>query len=222
MPKIPAPIQEADPCASADAGIGTGFDLGCDFSLSANPARSQSWAYGYTVSSTLAPDAFRANTIADTRDPIGFWHVDAATAWPYVAWNNSSFARVDPTNSWALRPRQVAMEGARDGRVSVVRFVTPLDGTYQLDARFEGVHFRNATTDVHVQLDGAPLFDGAIDGYGGDPAFHSVGGQGPTASYTDQLTLRAGAVLLFAVGLGADGSNANDTTGLTAHLDRAP
>ena len=213
----PAPVPEADPCAGLPAG--GAWDLNCSFSLSANaPPEPGRWQYGFAPAA--APDRFQPMTTADTSDPVGLWHPDSRTYYPYVASNSTTLGRVDATNSWAVRARQVAMEAAPDGAVSVVRFIVPDDATYTIEAVFEGIHFRHSTTDVHVRRGGAALFDAEIDGYGGDPAFHAIDGSSPTARFVGTLALRRGEIVSFVVGVGKDAANANDTTGLRARLTR--
>jgi hypothetical protein len=217
-----ADAAEAD---AADAGADTipsvDFDLGRDFSLAANP--NGPWRYGYTADSALVAASFQLDTFAVDTLPVGFWHPSGAQDgyYPYVAANRAAVTSTDPTGSWAVRPDEVAMEGSASGQYSVVQFVVPAAGTYELAADFAGVHTRLSTTDVHVLRGETALFDAAIDGYGGDPAFHAVTGASPTASYHATLDLAVGDVLSFAVGVGADGTYANDTTGLMVRL-RAP
>ena len=99
-----------------------------------------------------------------------------------------------------------------------------LDGgtVYDHEATFEGIHFRHSTTDLHMRLGSAALFDAARDGQGGHPAFHSTDGKQPSATFSRELPLLAGDTVSFAVGIGSDGANANDTTGLLARLTRLP
>ena len=169
---------------------------------------------------SLAPEQFRLATSADTSNPVGLWHPDGHTYYPYVAFNDSALARADATGSWATWPRQVAMEAAPGGQYGVVRFVAPETGTYSVAATFEGIHFRNATTDVHVLQGSVELFAADIDGYGGHPVFHATQGPAKAATFARTLDLVAGDALSFAVGVGKDGANSNDTTGLTVRISR--
>ena len=110
------------------------------------------------------------------------------------------------------------MEGSSAGQYSVVQFVAPASAVCDIEADFAGIHVRLSTTDVHVLVNDVSLFDAEIDGYGGDPSFHAVEGQSPQASYRETRALELGDVLSFAVGVGSNGTNANDTTGLFVHL----
>ena len=210
---------------AVDANVPDGslvFDLGADFSFARNP--NGAWRYGYTAGTTLAVDQFALDTFVPNAgtDPIAFWHPAApATAtdgyYPYVAENSGSVSASEEA-SWALRPHEVAMEASSIGQYSVVQFVAPLAGSYQVQVHFEGVHFRLSTTDVHVLAGDAGLFAANIDGYGGDPAFHVVQGASPTADYQGTVALQPNDVMTFAIGYGIDMTYGNDTTGLTVHI----
>ena len=110
------------------------------------------------------------------------------------------------------------MEASGDGRYSVVQFVAPAAATYDIQADFTGIHSRLSSTDVHVLHGDVSIFDAAIDGYGGDPTLHAVEGASPRASYQEARPLASGDVLSFAVGVGQNGTNFNDTTGLIVRI----
>ncbi len=200
------------------------YDLAADFSF-ANSAGSV-WQYGYSAANSLAPDQFRADTVADTSNAgTGFWHPTTSVNtgvtsgyYPYVAKNTASTAHADPTGNWAVRAGEIAMEGSGSGQYSLIRFIAPAAGKYQIAANFQGIHFNLSTTDVHVLQNGVSVFDANIDGYGGDPGFHAVQGANPNATYSGTLTLNTGDIVTFAVGIGANQTVYNDTTGLTVHI----
>ncbi len=110
------------------------------------------------------------------------------------------------------------MEASNTGQYSLIRFVAPKAGTYKVVARFEGVHFRLSSTDVHVLHNATSLFEAEIDGYGGDPSFHPVQGSNPAASYSGSVELSAGDTITFAVGYGQNKTHYNDTTGLSTEI----
>ncbi len=110
------------------------------------------------------------------------------------------------------------MEASNGGQYSVVRFTVPVAGSYQVTARFEGVHFGLSTTDVHVMHRSTSLFAADIDGYGGDPAFHATEGENPVTVYAGSVKLEAGDTVDFAVGYGTNRTHYFDTTGLFARL----
>ena len=212
------------------------FDLSADFSFNDNPALptpNQVWQYGYSETSSLAPDQFRVDTQSDPVDlqcdptrSIGFWHPAPNPGpgpgyYPYVAYNTTKQPQVG-CKGWAVRPGEIAMEASNNGQFSLVRFTAPIAGTYKVSAQFEGIHYGLSTTDVHVLHNATSLFDADIDGYGGDPAFHKIKGANPAASYSGQLELKANDTLTFAVGYGKDKTNSGDTTGLFAQVVLLP
>lgn len=195
-----------------------------DFSRTTNPGKV--WQYGYSFTNSLAPDQFRFDRCVVKNGPVGFWHpaseTQASGYYPYVAHNSTRHSQTDPTKSWAVRPGEVAMEGSNSGQYSVIRFVAPATGTYKVTARFEGVHFRLSSTDVHVLHNSNSLFEADIDGYGGDPAFHALQGTHPAASYSGTVRLKVNDTLTFAVGYGKNKTHFNDTTGLFARVVLLP
>ncbi len=210
--------RPSGPTDSWDGGFLHEFDLGVDFSLATNP--NGPWRYGYTDAAMLSMNDFRLDGFAQVSGPIEFWHPASGGEgyYPYVAHNSASTTTTDLSNSWALRPSEIAMEASNSGQFAVAVFVVPQAGRYHVWAYFEGVHFRLSTTDVHVRLGDAWLFDAEIDGYGGDPAFFRVQGRSPSATYEETRMLAVSDLLIFAVGYGSDQTNSNDTTGLLVRI----
>jgi hypothetical protein len=203
-----------DSGAGGDAGLV--FDLGGDFSPSQNP--NGVWHYGWTLATTLDPSQFQLDVQAIQVAAPNFWHPGESQYYPYVAANREGMTVTDSSDSWALRSHEIGMEASSSGQYSVVEFIAPATGAYEVSAAFEGVHFRISTTDVHVLQNSASLFAANIDGYGGDPAFHAIVGSSPDASYQGLVSLDAGDILSFAVGYGTDMTNSNDTTGVFVHI----
>src|SRR5262249_55564995 len=136
----------------------------------------------------------------------------------YIAHNSSKQTMYGSNNGWAARAGEVAMEASNTGQYSLVRFVAPTQGRYQISAQFEGIHFGLSSTDVHILSNGTQVFVADIDGYGGDSAFHKVEGVRPTAAYSGTLELETGDIVTFAVGYGKNKTNFCDTTGLFIHI----
>lgn len=207
-------------CAGILAPTAT-FDLSVDFSLQKNP--NHMWQYGYSATHSLDPAEFRLAQYAHPIGPVGFWHAHVShqpgPGWyPYIAFNSTNQSQLGSANGWAVRPGEVAMEASNTGQYSLVRFVAPKSGTYDVTARFEGVHFGLSTTDVHVLHNAESLFDAEIEGYGGDPAFHQVQGANPAASYSGRVDLVENDTVTFAVGYGKNKTHYSDTTGLFARV----
>ena len=197
------------------------YELAREFSLTTNPAGP--WHFGFSATPSLAPDQFKAYRVGDARKPIGFWHPapeDNADEgyYPYAAWNAAKGSRADPTRSWVLRPGEVALEASNDGQYSIVRFVVPRTGRHRVQARFTGIHTRLSSTDVHVLVNATSVFDGFVEGYGGDREFHPHQGRQPRAAFSRALDLQAGDVVSFAVGYGRNRTHFNDTTGLRVRI----
>jgi hypothetical protein len=195
------------------------FDVGRDFSLSSNP--NKVWQYGYSTVNSLSPDQFRLYSYSEVTDVIGFWHPSKSEGYgdgyyPYAAFNRTRKSRLGTMNGWAVKAGQVAMEASNSGQFSVIRFVSPKKAAFEVAARFEGIHFRLSSTDVHVLRNGKSLFDSGIEGYGGDVEFHGIQGAKPAVSYTATLQLETGDIITFAVGYGENKTHYNDTTGLIA------
>lgn len=208
--------------ASHDSRAPVAFDLGRDFSFTANP--NGPWRYGYSVENRLSVAAFKVDALAVEAGPMSIWHpsAEAGGYYPYIAKSHADISIMDATSSWALRSDQVALEASPNGQLSVIAFDVPSAGDYEITALFEGVHFRLSTTDVHVQLNDEPLFTAEIDGYAGDSAFAAEQGERPRAIYEGRLALKAQDQLSFAVGNGSNRTNTNDTTGLTLRIRQLP
>lgn len=199
----------------------TTFDLSSDFSLQMNP--NQVWQYGYSAVNSLDPAQFRFDKYADTSGPIGFWHPSVTDRpgpgyYPYIAYNTTKQSQMGSSNGWAVRAGEVAMEASNTGQYSLIRFIAPVSGIYNITARFAGVHFGMSSTDVHVLQNATSLFDAEIEGYGGDPAFHQIQGLSPTAAYSGRIELKANDSVTFACGYGKNRTHFSDTTGLFAKV----
>lgn len=197
------------------------FDPAADFSLSANP--NHVWQYGYSETHSLDPAQFRLDKYGTTAGLIGFWHPDKTDKpgpgyYPYIAYNTTKQTQYGSSNGWSLRPDEIAMEGSNTGQYTLLRFVAPESGTYEISARFAGVHFGLSTTDVHVLHNAVSLFDADIQGYGGDAAFHKIEGASPTANYSGRIELKANDTITFACAYGKNQTHYSDTTGLIARI----
>jgi hypothetical protein len=180
--------------------------------FSVNP--SGPWQVGYSTGNQLTPAQFQFCNYTDTNDSISIWHPNNTQVYPYTGQNTATVTKLHSSGQWALKPHQIAMEGSNTGQFCMLRLVPPVAGNYRVKAVFEGVHFGLSSTDVHVLLNAASLFDGIIEGYGGDPAFHVITGAHPSAVYEGTLHLEKSDVITFAVGYGANKTFYNDTTGL--------
>jgi hypothetical protein len=184
------------------------YDAAGDFSPTNNP--NGVWSYGW--SSTLG-SAFNLDVTRQKSDGLDFWEGPVATPsepglFPYVSYDPTpGTITYGSTVHYALG--QLGMHPGPQDQYSVIRFTAPHAGTYQLATSFYGLDFVGPTkTDVHVLVDGTPLFNGEVDGFGA--------GSGP--SFTSNLTLLKGDTVDFAVGFGPRHAYFNDSTGITATL----
>lgn len=205
---------------------GCGKNLNIDHEVSLflpfdkNP--SEMWQIGYSKTKSLSPDEFVLSSFADQSDVIGMWHPssDAPGYYPYLGQNRAQESRVSTTQGWALRAGQIAMEASNSGQYSLLRFVAPAAGNYDVAATFEGIHYGLSSTDVHVLLNAESLFDNFIEGYGGDPQYHRIEGNNPSSSYSNEIKMKTNDILIFAVGYGRNENHYNDTTGLELAIHR--
>ena len=206
---------------SGMAQAATVFDPAADFSLKLNP--NHVWQYGYSETRSLDPGQFRLDKYGTTAGLMGFWHPEATEKpgpgyYPYIAFNTTKATQYGSSNGWSIRPGEIAMEASNTGQYSLLRFVAPESGVYEISARFAGVHFGLSTTDVHVLRNAESLFNADIEGYGGDPAFHRIQGASPTAEYSGRTELKAGDTITFACGYGKNQTHFSDTTALMARI----
>jgi hypothetical protein len=179
------------------------FDLGRDFSFTANP--NGPWRYGYTTGSELTGGAFTPMAVVEHAPPMTFWHPGRGQAgyYPYIAAAQDRLATVtDQTGSWTLRPNEIALEASNTGEHAVIEFIAPVAGTFAISADFTGIHKGVSTTDAQVRIGDEILFRA------------DVTATRPTANFRATRTLNAGDVLTFAIGYGANRTHYNDTTGL--------
>lgn len=211
----------AEPGPSSGSPQSAVFDLGRDFSFTANP--NGPWRYGYTKGTELTGSAFAPVTATELTPSVGFWHPGPGSTgyYPYIAANLGPTITQDATGSWAIRPGEVALEGSASGQLAAIEFTVPRAASYTISADFAGIHKGLSTTDAHVLLNDESLFTATISGYGGDPGFHPRQGPSPTASYRTTRDLRAGDVLIFAIGIGPNQTHYNDTTGLVLTIRTA-
>jgi hypothetical protein len=195
--------------------------ISTQLSFSKNP--TSYWQVGYTKGTTLDSDQFQLSTFADTTtsNSIGMWHPFSGQPgyYPYVGQNRTSASTTEPTNGWAVKPGQIAMEGSNSGQYSVLQFIAPRKGKYKIKATFEGIHFGLSTTDVHILNNSQELLNKRIEGYGGDSSFHKIEGVSPSASFEEVLSLNKNDIITFAVGFGSNKNHYSDTTGLIVSIE---
>ena len=172
----------------------TVYDVFSDFSLASNP--NGVWSYGYetTLGGTL--------NLYDSTDTSGGYEVWRSTVVQSLGapadWINptASTIGVTPAHTAAFHP-------GPNGEFSIYRFTTPSTGSYVLSSIFSGID--SGGTDVYILNNGAQIFTANITG-------------GSTSNFGNTLSLTAGDLIDFAVGVGTDGNFFSDSTGIAATL----
>ena len=189
---------------------GAQFSAAGSFSIT-NGNPNGPWVYGWTPTpgGSFTPMSVTTPTLQGVAG-IPAW-MGYLSAFGNLYPNVSKNVTADPiymSGAIEYLPGQLMLHPANDGALSVVRFVAPFTGSAAVNAVFEGRDQRTTTTDVHVLLNGTPLFDGAISGFGAatDQAFSRT------------LFFSAGDTLDFAVGYGSNGDFLNDSTSLSAAI----
>lgn len=174
------------------------FNAANDFSGVSNP--NGVWSYGF--SNTLGGTF---NLYTNNADPnfnpasLDVWNrlnpdSEPAVFHNYTA-NPFSFFTVN------IAPNQLAFHPGSSGEYSIVRFIAPQSGNYNLATIFTGIDTVGTTTDVHILQNNTSLFN------------NSIVGLGSTQSFSSNLPLVTGDIIDFAVGFGGNGYFF-DSTGL--------
>ena len=175
----------------------TVFDVYSDFSLASNP--NGVWRYGYE---TTLGGALNLYDQTSTFSGYEVWRstVVQANGVPAV-WINPTASSLGwtPAHTAAFHP-------GPSGEFSIYRFTAPSTGSYVLSSTFSGID--NGGTDVHILNNGTQFFTANITG-------------GSTSNFGNTLSLTAGDLIDFAVGVGTDGSYYSDSTGIAATLSTA-
>lgn len=190
------------------------YDAAADFSFSSNP--NGPWQYGRETSLGGALSLY-TTTFAPTSGPFAglqFWGT-GANIDPNVMHNPTSATVLVASTS--VLSGQLSLHPGPSNEYSVVRFVVPTTGSYQLNSSFNMRSFAGTnSTDVHVLLNNntvSQLYSGTVSGFNDTDFFNSV------------LSLSAGDLLDFAVGPNGSvpgQSYLGDTTQLTARLELRP
>lgn len=181
----------------------TTFSLADDFLPTANP--NGPWSYGFKPGAgalTLYDYPFQLYGL----DLWGHSVVRSLYA-PSIQHNDTDHAINPPTApcvTW--QPGQLTLHPGPDGQQSIARFTAPDAGGFQVSATFALADQCSTTTDVHVYVNGASLFDCNID----------LSNQ--SCTYTGIESLAAGDTIDFAVGYGSDGNFYFDNTFVDATI----
>jgi hypothetical protein len=175
-------------------------DIAAGFSSTSNPNGNFVYGARATLDGGFAPYAY-----AEVAQGLPLWQQSSSPNTPPYVGKNDTTASVSFFGTVTLPPGSVWAHPGANGEYSVVRWTSPLAGTYAVDVTFAPNDV--TTTDVHVLKSGAAsaLFDGNVSA-------------GQPATYTGSISLAAGDTLDFAVGYGADGTYNQDSTGIAGTL----
>jgi hypothetical protein len=179
--------------------------VGKDFSTTNNP--NGVWSYG---SETTLGGALTLFTSIVDNNGVEIWNNPSLQDG---AGYNGTASAAASCPSCSIPAGDAMLGPGSDLSYSLFRFTAPVAGAFDIEASFFGADFQGpTTTDVHVVLNGVPLFSDAVNGYGPTS----------TKSYSGIQTLAIGDTVDFVVGPGADNNFSFDTTGLTATISSAP
>ena len=185
------------------------FDAVNDFNPAKNP--NGPWRYGmYSRDAKPNPVSFqtfqewvKSTDGVDVRRYPG--NVD-----PNVTHNSTAKAVVQESLTW--EPNTLTLMPSWQGFYSVVRWTCPKEGRYRVEAAFQGVDTKPASTDVHVLHDAAALYQEFVEGIGAASARH----------FGRTLSIKSGETIDFVVGWGRNKNNTNDATALDAKITLQP
>lgn len=170
-------------------------DIAADFSIASNP--NGPWSYGYKTSSAAALQLFdAASTNSVGMVGLEHWYTAGSSSEPHVL-HNPTNAAVKFRNTIILGANEMQLHPAPD-KLAVVRWTSPVAGTYKVDAAFRGNDV--TSTLVTIQKNGTAIFNAAVKGFGLGPTFSGV------------ITVAANDTLEFLVD--ANVTHQNDSTGL--------
>ncbi|NML18575.1 PEP-CTERM sorting domain-containing protein [Azohydromonas caseinilytica] len=186
------------------------YDPAAQFSPTQNP--SGPWTYGWSAS--LGGAFNTAQRHAPDAAGLDLWMGDVPSDdappgfFPLVGHNGTGRPLLSANTVYVL-PGELLLHPGPGGEYAVLRFTADMAGSFALNGRFMSIDLYPGTTDVHVLVNGQPVFDGMVDTYRAGPSFRS------------RQALRAGDVVDFAVGFG-NGSYYNDSTRLQANISPVP
>lgn len=147
---------------------------------------------------------FDGRTQARSLRRPALWRSDFEVV-PNVTHNGTTADLSWDDTTWT--PGQFALHPGLSGEYAVVRWTCPEAGQYSMTARFGTGSAKPTTTDIHLFLNGSPLFE----------SFLNLGAQGRTANISRDFPGQPGDTLDVVVGMGDD-SPYSDTTLLALTL----
>ena len=190
--------------AGASAGAIAVYDVAKDFSTTKNP--NGVWSYGYE---NKLGTRFIRNVKYVHESGLDAWEgaLSSAPLQPPMVLHNGTASTVAYV-TLRVQAGQLAIHPGPHGEFGVARWIAPHAGAFRIHAIFSGIDTVGTTTDVHIIASGARIFDAAIDA------------RSSRAELSRVVSLKKGAIVDFAVGMGADGTYYYDTTALAATISK--
>ena len=200
-----APAIAVAVAVSLAAAHSASFDPALDFSFTENP--NGPWSYGYFQT----PDGpFIPHATSGGGSGLDLWNTEISIGLPWIV-RNSSASPVNWSGTTVFAPGALSLHPGPQGEVEILRFTVPSDGQYLISGEFFGQDYVGpTTTDVHILLNGASIFDDVVSDYGISHPFSTA------------LMLGSGSHLDFAVGFGSNQTYLYDSTGLAATITLVP
>jgi len=186
------------------------WDAATDFSPTVNP--NGAWAYGWSNNPGIEFNLYQL------RAPLAGCLPNVADQWfepitadpaPHVTRNATCIGiNCGGADGIDLQPGELAFHPGVHNEHSVIRWTSPISGTFSLAAKFQGRDRNGCSTDVHVFHNSFELFVATVTGTG-IPRQFAISG----------LEVIAGDTIDFTVGFGGNGY-LNDTTAIDARIVR--
>jgi hypothetical protein len=197
---------------------GVHFSAFDDFSFTSNPVPGGAWRYGTTAAlgGSFNLYSFKGTLYSqpDPSIPLSMWLMAEGQVDPNVNKNETGSDIYSNAGEWVYLPAQTYLNfhPGPNGEISVVRWTCPAAGNYRIDSAFRSLRVGGpaTTTDIHVLLNNAPVFNGVINAHYADGEF----------PYLANLEFHACDTLDFAVGRGENNEYSYDSSGIRATIDR--
>jgi hypothetical protein len=173
-------------------------DVARDFSTSSNPAGP--WSWGWMPS--IAEGFKRATGSYPSAANVDRWTGDGEAT---MFMNRT--ARVQTLGTGVFMPGQLTLHPGKQGQLAAVRWTAARAGIVRVDATFTRRDYAYpTTTTAWVLRQGREVFKAELNAHRARAGFGSL------------VSVREGATLDFAVGVGANGNWAGDSTGLAVRI----
>ena len=172
---------------------------------------SGAWSYGVLSGTTFTPfSTYSANN--DSISGLNVWTNSPSGPFPGI-FDNTNSSPVLAYGTIQIPGNTLVLHPPNDATFTDLRFTAPSDLVISnIDATFAAADTQGTSTDVHIDVNGAPIFNSTVTGTAGNGATHASSGP---------YTLLAGQTVDFLVGDGANGYS-NDGTSLVASITTAP